>query len=64
MILTAVGGLYWALATSIASPLRKLATVVERFGRGDLSARTGLARGDEIGELAEAFDEMASAVTA
>jgi len=62
MILAAVGVLCWALASSIASPLRNLARVVERFGGGDLSVRARLARVDEIGELSEAFDEMADRI--
>ncbi len=55
----AVGLLGWLLAVNIASPLRKMAHVVDRFGRGDLSARVNLRRRDEIGGLARAFDQMA-----
>jgi signal transduction histidine kinase len=62
MILAAVGALCWALAFSIASPLRKLSKVVERFGRGDLNARASLPGRDEIGELAQAFDQMAERI--
>ena len=32
---------------------------MERFGQGDLSARTGSKRGDELGKLARSFDRMA-----
>ena len=35
----------------LAAPLRRLRRVVDRFGRGDLSARVGSTRKDEIGEL-------------
>ena len=47
------------LARQITSPLEKLTRTVERFGEGDLSARAGMARGDEVGDLARAFDAMA-----
>lgn len=62
MILTAVGALCWSLAFSIASPLRRLSKVVERFGRGELAVRANLNRRDEIGELANAFDQMAERI--
>ena len=43
--------------------LRRLAAASQRIAAGDWSARTGLpARGDELGELAASFDEMASAL--
>ncbi len=59
LLLLVVALLCWMLAINIASPLRALAHTVERFGRGDLSARVGWRRRDEIGEVARAFDQMA-----
>ncbi len=50
---------YW-LAYHLTRPVLSLQKAVERFGRGDLSARTGSTRGDELGELARSFDRMAS----
>lgn len=47
------------LARAIARPLEHLSRVARRFGEGDLSARSGLERSDEIGALARTFDEMA-----
>ena len=41
------------------SPIRDLTATVERFGRGDLSARWHTRRRDEIGYLARAFNETA-----
>jgi len=62
MIVAAVGALCWALAFNIASPLRRLVRIVERFGHGDLNVRASLGRRDEIGELAQAFDQMAERI--
>jgi signal transduction histidine kinase len=47
------------LARAIARPLERLTEAARRLGAGDLSARSGLRRADEVGELARAFDEMA-----
>jgi diguanylate cyclase (GGDEF)-like protein len=44
----------------VVKPVRRLTTAAERYGRGDLSARSGLAHGmDEIGKLASTFDVLA-----
>jgi two-component system sensor histidine kinase CpxA len=50
---------YW-LAFHLTGPVRSLQKAVERFGRGDLSARVGSERKDELGQLARTFDRMAS----
>jgi two-component system sensor histidine kinase CpxA len=62
LIFAAVALVCWALAMSIASPLRDLARGVERFGRGELSVRLNSNRKDEIGELARTFDRMAERI--
>jgi signal transduction histidine kinase len=59
LVFLAIALLCWLLAVNLASPLRALARTVDRFGRGDLSARVHSRRRDEIGNLARAFDEMA-----
>ena len=51
------------LAIHLASPLRGLRRVLEKFGRGDLGVRYHLARRDEIGDLAQAFNRMADQIT-
>jgi diguanylate cyclase (GGDEF)-like protein len=51
----AAGGL---LAQGLVRPIRRMKDAAERIGRGDLSARLRLERGDEIGEVAQAFDLM------
>jgi two-component system sensor histidine kinase CpxA len=60
LFVIAVGVLlcYW-LAFHLTRPVRRLQRAVERFGRGDLSARSGSIRRDELGELARTFDRMA-----
>ena len=62
LILLAIALLCWILATNIASPLRALARVVDRFGGGDLSVRVNSSRKDEIGEVGRAFDRMAERI--
>jgi two-component system sensor histidine kinase CpxA len=52
---------YW-LALHLTSPVRALQKAVERFGAGDLSARVGSKRRDELGQLARTFDRMASRI--
>lgn len=52
----------WVLSIGIVSPLRRVAVTVDRFGRGDLSARVTSRRKDEIGNLARSFDSMAERI--
>ena len=47
-----------------ARPLERLTEAARRLGQGDLSVRTKLRRGDEVGELSQAFDEMAERLEA
>ena len=58
-----IGALCYMLAVHLASPLRGLRRVLEKFGRGDLAIRYHLARRDEIGDLAQAFNRMADQIT-
>jgi signal transduction histidine kinase len=62
MILLAMAALCWLLAVNIAAPLRQLAKTVEQFGAGDLAARVKVRRGDEIGDLGRAFNQMAERI--
>ena len=51
--------LCYAFAHYLTAPLRRLRAIVERFGRGDLSARAEEKRKDELGDLAASFNRMA-----
>jgi signal transduction histidine kinase len=62
LIIAAIALLCWLLAVGIVTPLRDLATAVDRFGRGDLTTRVPVARTDEIGQLARAFNVMAGRI--
>jgi signal transduction histidine kinase len=55
-------GLAFLFAGRVVRPVRSLARTADALGRGDFAARTGIAREDEIGQLAQAFDRMAAAV--
>src|SRR5205085_4975572 len=57
--------LVYPLSRSITRPLEKLTSVVEAYGRGDLTRRSGLGDlQDEVGRLARSFDEMADRIQA
>jgi class 3 adenylate cyclase len=66
--LVAAGGLVilwalvpaFALARGITRPVAELARAARRIGAGQLDTRVRLRRGDEVGELGRAFDEMAA----
>lgn len=50
--------LSWFLSRRILRPVRKLTATAERVEGGELDARTGIVREDEIGDLARSFDRM------
>lgn len=58
-LLVFIGMLSIPAARAVARPLDRLTATARALGEGDLTARSGLERGDEIGELARAMDEMA-----
>ena len=52
------GVLAGAVARPLTTDLEAMAQTAERVGEGDLTARTGVVRSDELGKAAAAFDEM------
>jgi two-component system OmpR family sensor kinase len=52
------------LARSIARPIAQIAATAGRLAAGDLTARTGIRGGGEVGELAKNLDEMAGRLEA
>ncbi|MGH1342717.1 MAG: sensor histidine kinase [Nannocystales bacterium] len=52
----------WLLMRSLVRPLQTLGNAAHALGKGDLAARTGMERDDELGEVAHAFDTMANRI--
>jgi signal transduction histidine kinase len=50
------------LRSAIVKPLARLAESAGRIAAGDLTARVDVARGDEVGTVARAFNDMAAKV--
>jgi two-component system OmpR family sensor kinase len=50
------------MARSVSGPIERLAALTRAFGAGDLTVRARSRRRDEIGDLAQAFDEMADRI--
>jgi two-component system sensor histidine kinase BaeS len=47
-----------SVARSLTDDLKAVSVAAERVGQGDLTTRSGVARVDELGKAARAFDEM------
>lgn len=54
----------WVLRREVLQPVSALAAQAERLGRGELGARSGLLGRDELGRLAQGFDQMAAQLQA
>ncbi len=57
ILVSGVFGLF--LARTITGPVQQLVKGTEEFGRGNLAYRVKVSAGDEIGQLADAFNAMA-----
>lgn len=55
-------GIAWAVVQRLLRPLQPIGDGVARFGRGDFSQPIALARDDELGQLADRIDGMASSL--
>jgi signal transduction histidine kinase len=62
LVLLVVGVTTFLTARSVTQPLAAITDATRAFGRGELEARTRLRRKDEIGAVADAFDDMADRV--
>lgn len=54
----------YVLSTPIARDANRLSEAATRVGAGDLGARTGVTRSDELGDAARAFDRMVERLAA
>ncbi|HCW79741.1 MAG TPA: sensor histidine kinase [Ruminococcaceae bacterium] len=52
----------WLFTYRLVQPLRKMASAARSFGKGNFSARVPVTSHDEIGQLAEAFNNMADSL--
>jgi signal transduction histidine kinase len=59
LVIGATGILCWIASAGVISPIRKVATSIALFGRGNLDVRVETDREDEIGQLGRSFNEMA-----
>jgi len=63
LLLLVMALVYWGGEIMLMRPLRTLCLAVDRFGKGDRTARSGLRHSDDdIGLLARAFDGMAESI--
>lgn len=51
--------LVWFAFIGVVSPIRRIAATIGQFGQGDLTVRIRSRRRDEIGQLANTFNQMA-----
>ncbi len=59
IVLGATGILGWLAWIGIVLPIRRVASTIAAFGKGNLSLRVPTKREDEIGQLGRSFNQMA-----
>lgn len=50
----------WTVSRGIVRPVYELVAAADRIGKGDLQARVAVTQRDELGQLAQRFNDMAS----
>ena len=60
LVITAL--IFYPVARSLSRPIERVAATARALGEGDLDARTGVVRKDEIGVLARSVDEAAERI--
>lgn len=63
LLVLGVGGVAWSIPIALR-PLRELAAATQRIGRGRYETRVPVRGQDELGHLAETFNEMAAGLEA
>jgi two-component system sensor histidine kinase BaeS len=64
IVLAVAAALAWVFGRHLTKPLDDLATAAHRMRGGDLSGRVAVPAGGELGEVARAFNSMASSLEA
>lgn len=64
LVLLVVGVASVLSGRALTQPLQRLSATARAFGDGQLDARSGLDRADELGAVGRAFDDMANRVVA
>lgn len=59
VIIAASFGAFWGIRYFITRPLKNLLSGIERIGKGDLSHRVQVKTSDEVGKVADSFNQMA-----
>lgn len=59
VVLVMAALLSWPLAQAIIRPIRRLQSAMLEFRQGNLAVRSGINKRNEIGQLADGFDDMA-----
>ncbi|MBE6633871.1 MAG: HAMP domain-containing histidine kinase [Ruminococcaceae bacterium] len=62
LVLTAAMIAVYLISERVTSPLREMRSVARKLGKGDFSSRVLVKGGDEVAELADAFNRMADSL--
>ncbi len=57
-----VAAVSFMFGRSVTNPIKKLTTAADKVSKGDMSVTIDIKSKDEIGELAESFGRMVTAV--